>query len=240
MISAKTCDKVTMSNLLATVSKYVFSYFSHVPADAVYDHLIVRQIQSWDCGLACCSMLLKWIGLDIDCVESEEFYGRKSPLWTIELFLYLRKYFGAGISMHTIYLGVNPATVTQEWYLKNSLVGEYGSVTQMFVDAKSQNWNVVKGEVCPELLKVTIGMVNKAAIVLVDNSTFNGEESLSYTGHYVVLIDYNAVLDTFTCLNPAVLYPVHVAAAVVEKARLFPGTDQDILICTKMSPLRNS
>lgn len=55
-----------------------------------YDRVFVSQQHKWDCGLACCAMLLNWLELDSRGVYMSKESQRGSPLWSIELFCLLR------------------------------------------------------------------------------------------------------------------------------------------------------
>lgn len=91
---------------------------------------------------------------------------------------------------------------------------------------------------------------NHLAIVLVDkrkldpwqaaadlcwNSMTGYTSATSYTGHYILLVGYDANRQEFWVQDPARSRgPVRVASAVLEQARRTFGTDEDLLLIQRM------
>jgi hypothetical protein len=77
----------------------------------VYDNIHVRQQHNWDCGVACLQMSLRWwftdnlheLHLELN---SKEFEGKESPLWTIDIFLSLIQNGADGAVMFTTCKGI--------------------------------------------------------------------------------------------------------------------------------------
>ena len=90
MLSIIETGSLWLASFLAD-SKYVRSDFI-----GEYDNIHVRQQHNWDCGVACLQMSLRWWfgdklhGQLIE-LDSKEFEGKESPLWTIDIFLSLMK-----------------------------------------------------------------------------------------------------------------------------------------------------
>lgn len=120
-----------------------------------YDRIFIQQKESWDCGLACCNMILRW-SLHYDDVSHDEDHDliisfieladRKTPLWTIELFYLLRGYDIVELTMNTLYVGVNPVHSTIDWYTSSStgMKGfNYELINNMFAQAIHQHhWSI--------------------------------------------------------------------------------------------------
>ena len=120
-----------------------------------YDRIFIQQKESWDCGLACCNMILRW-SLHYDDVSHDEDHDliisfieladRKTPLWTIELFFLLKGYDIVELTMNTLYVGVNPVHSTIDWYTSSStgMKGfNYELINNMFTQAIHQHhWSI--------------------------------------------------------------------------------------------------
>ena len=120
-----------------------------------YDRIFIQQKESWDCGLACCNMILRW-SLHYDDVSHDEDHDliisfieladRKTPLWTIELFFLLKGYDIVELTMNTLYVGVNPVHSTIDWYTSSStgMKGfNYELINNMFTQAIHQHhWGI--------------------------------------------------------------------------------------------------
>jgi len=75
--------KETIADALLTAS---MKYFSS-NRETKYLDIYTKQMYSWDCGLACCAMALKYMDMKLD---SDSLYShplvKSSPLWTIDLY----------------------------------------------------------------------------------------------------------------------------------------------------------
>lgn len=120
-----------------------------------YDRIFIQQKESWDCGLACCNMILRW-SLHYDEASQDEDHDliisfieladRSTPLWTIELFYLLKSYNIVELTMNTLYLGVNPVHSTIDWYTSSSTGMKdfnYELINNMFAQAIHQHhWSI--------------------------------------------------------------------------------------------------
>lgn len=122
-----------------------------------YNHIFINQKMTWDCGLACCNMLLKWSLYDyhnavIDnnkfknelnqITELITFPNKNNPLWTIELFYLLKDYEDfIDIAMYTLYKGINPIHNSINWY-SDSLQKDTEYIQEKFDHASLKHWKV--------------------------------------------------------------------------------------------------
>lgn len=120
-----------------------------------YDRIFIQQKEIWDCGLACCNMILRW-SLHYDDVSHDEDHDliisfielpdRNTPLWTIELFYLLKGYDIVDLTMNTLYVGVNPVHSTIDWYTSSSTGMKdcnYELINNMFTQAIHQHhWGI--------------------------------------------------------------------------------------------------
>lgn len=123
--------------------KSLFAITPHGPFISQYDHHFIAQKCTWDCGIACCNMILQWSGnphnhnlIDYQTVEN----GSETPLWTIELFSLLKDR-NIEVKMYTSCKGINPAHKDLSWYA-NSNESEILTTTERFDEAVKQNWKV--------------------------------------------------------------------------------------------------
>ena len=112
-----------MQSIIEAVSVWLASFLVNSKYErsnfiGEYDNIHVRQEHNWDCGVACLHMSLRWwFGdkvhdqqLELD---SEEYEGKESPLWTIDIFLSLIKNGADDAVMFTTCKGIDGAFVLQ-------------------------------------------------------------------------------------------------------------------------------
>jgi hypothetical protein len=184
--------------------KSVFNEPIHQNSMLEYDHFFVSQQHSWDCGLACCNMILRWCGdgfsqqLTEDSVCSDE-----RPLWTIELFHMLQSA-GVEVEMYTKYRGVNPAHHKLRWY-ENAHDSELLRIQECFEQTEKEQLPVFERSISLEQLKSAAKDSNTAIILLLDVHTL-----LKRTNRYAFCC--NADFEppqkrSDHCVNPYVLLP---------------------------------
>jgi hypothetical protein len=78
----------------------------------------VCQTENWDCGVACCAMVLKWLEIPLEILYNHDIATRKSPLWTIDLFLFLIDA-SVNANMYTITMGIDAHHSNYDWYNDN-------------------------------------------------------------------------------------------------------------------------
>lgn len=191
-----------------------------------YEYLHVSQLSSWDCGVACCAMVMKWYGIDTTDVYSCSgcrLLTRQSPLWTIELFIFLldlnaqtqsdsnniwNKRVEINGTFYTKCAGIHPDHRQIEWY--KQLNTDEKIISKAFREAKSKRYPIAEEELSLDDLKYAIQSRNSIAIILVNSLALNQHKNQqqrieipNYTGHYIVLVSYDSFSDEFIYLNPS-------------------------------------
>jgi ABC-type bacteriocin/lantibiotic exporter with double-glycine peptidase domain len=134
-----------------------------------YDHFFVSQQHSWDCGLACCNMVLRWYGDHVAQLNEDCLSGDERPLWTIELFHMLHSA-GVEVEMCTMHRGINPAHHKLRWY-ENAHETELSRIQELFERSVTEKWAVSERNVTLEQLKSTVQDHDTTAILLIDVHT---------------------------------------------------------------------
>lgn len=220
----------------------------------LWDDVHVKQSDSWDCGIACCAMALRWVGNVTDASPLE--VDKKTPLWTIDLYCFLRER-GVETAYSTDVPGINEQHEKITWYQKH-LDGDRARVEEKFAVARLRGWPVTDGlstEELADLFKAECGPrldthhsddvvamrnINLAAIVLVNNLHLardrrNGGLSAppgeAYQGHYVFLVGFDSPSGDALYLDPAHVssVPRRCSADLFAAARDSAGTDRDVL-----------
>jgi hypothetical protein len=80
-----------------------------------WNHIFIMQQKDWDCGIACCAMVLKWCNLSPSFIFRHELASRGCPVWTLDLFIFLYQT-GIHAIMFTTSLDVQPHHLDYDWY----------------------------------------------------------------------------------------------------------------------------
>jgi Guanylylate cyclase len=213
---------------------------SHVPV------LFVLQRQTWDCGLACVSMVLSLFYRPSPSLESLETLCGTQSVWTIDLAYLLRRCFHAPIILTTTYLGLNPAYKEEKFYAKH-MDKDDARVKNSFAQAEKNGISVHQRSVTAIELKFAVSSGRYLVVVLVDKGKLgtlieNTSESMGYIGHFILLHGYDSTTDCYIIKDPAGPFDVgstsraaaqqqhdKVSAQQLEVARLAHGTDEDLL-----------
>mmetsp|Transcript_27786 Transcript_27786/g.39448 ORF Transcript_27786/g.39448 Transcript_27786/m.39448 type:complete len:286 (+) Transcript_27786:107-964(+) len=197
-----------------------------------YDYIFVAQKFNWDCGIACCSMVLKWF--DTLIFNDHPLYKLLTPLWTVELYCYLK---GLNINclMCTRFVGVSPSHKHIAWYNQNYTDTELDRVSECFRTARRMEWDILQDEISIQDIAKFVGNDYNIAIILVDSETLTfRNRGVSYAGHYIVLLGFHEDSNTFLYLNPADTTGLKsVSINLLDLARSHDGTDGDIILCSK-------
>jgi hypothetical protein len=121
--------------------KYLLERRSHsVSAElAKYEHIFECQQFNWDCGIACCNMVIKWTN-KTDLIQFNRTTTSNMPLWTIELFCWMKE-MDFDVCMYTNCKGVNPKHASINWYA-TGIENEEENVQELFAYADSKGWLV--------------------------------------------------------------------------------------------------
>jgi hypothetical protein len=107
--------------------------------------LHVKQNGDWDCGVACCGMVLKWLDMDEELLHTDDIARKQSPLWTIELFLFLAQH-GINANMYTISIGQDWHYRDIKWYEERRKNDNFSKLDAMFSQALESGYALT--EVC--------------------------------------------------------------------------------------------
>ncbi|RKP39233.1 Guanylyl cyclase [Dimargaris cristalligena] len=211
----------------------------------------IMQWYSWDCGLACVCMILHYYGLTQFNMEDLLRYCKCESIWTIDVAFILRKFLGVDFTYYTRYLGINPEYAGNTFY-QDTIDEDQQRVEQLFQVAHRNNVRIIR--IALPLLDIKRFVAErKFAIIMLVNARllrceYCTQESkrthcLSYTclktlfdtkeyvGHFILVVGYNFILDTFYYRDPALEDELcQIKASVLEKARASDGTDFDSIV----------
>ncbi|XP_063388887.1 protein GUCD1 isoform X2 [Cydia fagiglandana] len=202
------------------------------------------QRYSWDCGVACVTMLLdpaqrQELLDNFEQICKEEGFGQIT--WTIDL-CYLLKKFEIPHCMHTTMMGVNEAHRKHNYY-RNIIDKDRLRISQRFDSANAVGIELVEGHLPmdaivrhlrhgPALLLIDAGLLScdicKHNKLKADfRRCFGG----SFTGHFVLLVGVrrNKLLYRDPALRPRTCAT---SMARMERARA-PPTDRDVILVYK-------
>lgn len=201
------------------------------------------QSYSWDCGLACCCMVLRYFKRNVHSVYTSDFEALNcgESIWTIDL-AYLFKYHDIRTKLTTVTLGVDQEYAKKPFY-KIHFNQDEDRVGKMFSEAASNNIEVEK---CSVPISDIVNHVAKENLVicLVD---WNYLECIwcdkrrpcfscfkwccgTYQGHFVVVCGFDQRKKRVFYKNPS--YDEDVCCSRMDKfdkARKSHGTDEDTL-----------
>ncbi|KAJ2303380.1 hypothetical protein IWW55_002956 [Coemansia sp. RSA 2706] len=209
----------------------------------------VLQHASWDCGLACVSMVLRAHGQALSTVRALAQQQDTASVWTIDLALLLAHNAPhVDLTYYTTCVGVNPGHAQQAFY--HDMDADFARVIAQFSRARVDG-RVRVAELALPLLDLKRFVVHRqyAALVLVDAAALRcvlcaqhrrgvrawlarrRGRTPDFVGHYVLVIAYVPALDMFVYRDPAETAEFClVAAAALDDARGRPGTDHDCII----------
>lgn len=201
----------------------------------------VRQLFSWDCGLACVSMVLTAIGVgDFDIHRLADLCSTTS-IWTVDLAYLLHK-FSVSFSFFTVTLGANPSYSAETFY-REQLQDDVGRVEGLFKKALETGISIQCRSVSGEEISTLVLSGKYIAVALVDKIKLSPSwlkdvcipgyyyGSSDYMGHYVVICGYDADTKEFEIRDPASARKYErVSLACLDEARKSFGTDEDILL----------
>ncbi|XP_014775054.1 protein GUCD1 [Octopus bimaculoides] len=105
------------------------------------------QKYSWDCGLACCSMVLRYLGKDDSSIYNRDLERLQcgQSVWTIHL-AYLLKYHGVVMKFFTVTLGADKNYAEQKFY-QNHFDSDEAKINQLFESAHRNGVSITKQNV---------------------------------------------------------------------------------------------
>ncbi|ESO97322.1 hypothetical protein LOTGIDRAFT_203742 [Lottia gigantea] len=206
----------------------------------------IKQIYTWDCGLACASMILKYLNIpftsnDIYNIQVKDLLRCGENVWTIDL-AYLMKHYGVSHQLYTITLGANQQFAQSSYYLSNFTKDE-DRINNMFEKAGENGVKVEKRSISIEDIIDHIKN-NNLAICLIDwlklDCLWCSKKlcfccfdicSSPYVGHFVVICGYDLLKKHIYYKNPNTSTELCCCSfSHFDKARQAFGTDEDILL----------
>ncbi|KAL1365276.1 guanylyl cyclase 1 isoform X2 [Arachis duranensis] len=211
---------------LSAIDPYLFQHSSsnnniesHLPSlrrSLFVDVPHVNQIYTWDCGLACVSMVLKTIGVNDRDIQALAELCCTNSIWTVDL-AYLLQRFSVAFSYFTVTFGANPNYSVESFYKCRSISGREISIL------------ILSGKY------IAIALVDQSKLSHVLQDDVHVPEVSSnnpgYTGHYVLICGYDAGADMFEIRDPASSKKhKRISSKSLEEARKAFGTDEDLLL----------
>lgn len=203
-----------------------------------------QQKYHWDCGLSCCLMVMS--DYDRDFVLSnltkfveEEGFGDST--WTIDLCYILRR-FKINFIYTTITIGVDPGYSKESFYDK-VLAKDCNRVDTRFKSAEENKIVILEKSVGLE--EIVDHLEKTGPVIILTNANllhcsrcsnlsscyqFCFSSSLSYQGHYVVLVGVDTETKEILYRNPTLKDHIcYMSFSSLEEARTSYGTDEDLI-----------
>lgn len=182
-----------MRLILKRVNNFGKSYSNQFGLFYRWNHIFIMQQKDWDCGIACCAMVLKWYDLHPNLIYRHELSARGRPLWSIDLFIFLCQT-GLNAIMYTTSLDVQQHHSDYDWY-QTSLEEDSKLIKNQIEYTVKKQLNVInvsllsfafrynslsdrqKCLTIQEIASILCDEVNVIAIILIDALTFSGKPS---------------------------------------------------------------
>lgn len=189
--------------------------------DILNSQIYVKQAKSWDCGVACTSMALRWCSQTTIVGTAEEISSiditpmeapAETPLWTIDLYCFLRSR-GLCAAFSTAVQGINDTHTNLAWYAPH-IEADRARVDAKFLQAQEAGWEVdtpvstaqlvalLQASQCPSPPGQGQQLGQElCAIALVNNKHLHADVRLGgsgsvsaagYAGHYVLVLGATA------------------------------------------------
>ncbi|XP_054788627.1 guanylyl cyclase 1 isoform X2 [Prosopis cineraria] len=201
----------------------------------------INQSYTWDCGLACVSMVLKTIGVNNCNIQELAELCCTTSIWTVDL-AYLLQKFSVRFCYFTVTFGANPNYCVESFY-KEQLPNDLERVDKLFQKAVEAGINIQCRSLRGEEISSLILSGKYIAIALVDHNKLSHVwqedapvpaifcDNSGYTGHYVLICGYDAGADMFEIRDPASSKKhKRISSKSLEEARKSFGTDEDLLL----------
>ncbi|XP_018722722.2 guanylyl cyclase 1 [Eucalyptus grandis] len=184
-------------------------------------------------------MVLRTIG--IETVDTLADLCCTNSIWTIDL-AYLLQKFSVKFSYYTVTLGANP-NYSDETFYKYQLPTDVVRVNKLFREVIKAGISIWCRSISEEQISLLILSGKYVAIALVDQHKLSrswvedvcasglGDSGPGYTGHYIVICEYDTDEDEFKIRDHASSRKQDkVTSRCLSEARKSFGTDEDILL----------
>ena len=163
-------------------------------------------------------------------------------IWTVDLAHLLTRY-GCVVFFSTLTVGANPA-FSSEYFYKGQLSADRARVERLFGEAEQAGIGLRIGSLTWQDLRNYLQRGDCLVIVLVDKWKLRegarcccGLVEPGYAGHYIVLSGFREDTSMFVIQDPACSSPCKaMTSACLDKARQSFGTDEDVLIVSRVRP----
>ena len=213
----------------------------------------VQQTETWDCGIACMLMAVRWLQLLPDTTTNIEEERRwmlnkvdTESIWSMDLVYLLEAYKKKDLLLNNTIPSFNylfcskTMQVDQDHkdlsFYQKAFHKDQVRVTQLFQQAQTEHWNLL--QLADLGLNQVMELVRRPdciAIALVDHAILQQKKNATtpYTGHYIVV--YGVVHgDSLLIHNPtSSLATEYISSSLFEKAWRAKGTDNDIIFLLK-------
>lgn len=202
----------------------------------------VKQIETWDCGIACLLMALQWlqrksINLEEERLQIFETVGTES-IWSIDLVHLLELYKSPSLQFSYLFcsktLTVDQAHKDLSFY-ETAFNSDQVRVTHLFELAHNQNWNLLQVDLTVTQVLELVRRPDCIAIALVDHAILlQKSHRTPYSGHFIILSDVRRTDGQLQVHNPTSSCDTDfIAPSLFEKAWTAKGTDKDIIFLVK-------
>eukprot|EP01023_Acetabularia_acetabulum_P005808 TRINITY_DN12390_c0_g1_i1.p2 TRINITY_DN12390_c0_g1~~TRINITY_DN12390_c0_g1_i1.p2 ORF type:complete len:298 (+),score=32.31 TRINITY_DN12390_c0_g1_i1:188-1081(+) len=213
----------------------------------------VKQLFSWDCGVACTLMVLKALKIDggIGILQLQQQFCTRS-VWTIDIAHMLRRY-TVDVTFYTVTIGANPDFANENYYMPN-ISEDAQRVNRLFQQAAMVGLPIIKQSLSIRQIIDFITSKLYVIILLLDLRRFNNwlsaadscfmsaccaKNGIGYQGHYIVLCGYDKHRQQFLLMDPGGRNGVQrQSVEAVDEARRGYGTDEDLLLIRMRTALQ--
>ncbi|KAK8795069.1 hypothetical protein WA588_003920 [Blastocystis sp. NMH] len=214
------------TGLQKTKIKYKFHFVQQAP---------------YDCGPACCWMILKWANRlfmndDYDYNDFLQSIGTniENGIWTIELVKVLKDYSFRCVFCTT---NINPSSSQYDslaFYRNDDLGTELLRVNNLFNSVSCDYVHIFNGKVTLDTIRdFLLFNSNGVILLLTDYAVLYPSRRCciirEFSGHYIVLLGYNPHRKAFKVADPMRYFHHYIRDTVIEAARSADGTDNDIV-----------
>ena len=118
------------------------SYSNQYDLHYRWKHIYTRQENEWDCGVACCAMVLKWANQPSSLIYQHEIALRGTPLWSLDLLLCLSEH-KLKSTLYTTSVGIQSHHENYDWY-QNFLEQDKLRMERQLDQLSLQDLNIVQ------------------------------------------------------------------------------------------------